>query len=239
MIGLLKFIGRWALRGFVVLVILVMALLLLKDRIFQSLVQSRLEKSTGMKVSLRHAEVELLTGKMRFDGLQLFNPVEFGGTPFIDLEQLEVEIDRGALKERQLYFRLLHINLTQLNIVEDKQGRLNLQAIKEQLERKSGESKPGKPSDGKVALPMKFTGVETLKLSLGKVRKTNLNYPDKPVETDFAVQNQVMTNIKTQEDFQNKVLPVLLRGGVAVVYQIWRDAEARKAAVPVLTPPVQ
>jgi hypothetical protein len=232
MMGLLKFIGRWAFRGFIVLVVLVVALLLLKDRIFQSLVENRLEKSTGMKVSLRHAELELSSGKMRFDGLRLFNPVEFGDSSFIDLERLEVEIDRTALKQRQLYFHLLHINLTQLNIVEDKQGRLNLQAIKEQIERKNKESKPGKTSDGKPELPMKFTGVETLKLSLGKVRKTNLNYPDKPVETDFAVQNQVMTNIKTQEDFQNKVLPVLLRGGVAVVYQIFRDAEARKAAPP-------
>jgi hypothetical protein len=232
MIGLLKFAGKWALRGLILLVICVVALVLLKDRIFQSIVHSRLEKSTGMKVSLRHAEVELFSGKMRFEGLRFFNPSEFGGTPFIDLEQLELEMDRSALKQRQIYFHLLHINLTQLNIVEDKQGRLNLQVIKELLEHKNEGAKPGKSSDGKVELPMKFTGVETLKLSLGKVRKTNLNYPDKPVDTDLAVREQVMTNIKTQEDFQNKVLPVLLRGGVAVVYQIWRESEGRRVVSP-------
>ena len=223
--GLLKFIGRWVFRGFIVLVILVTALILAKDRIFRSVVEKRLQESTGLKVTLRAAEFELLTGKMRFDGLRMANPAEFGDSLFLDLEQLELEMDRGSLKKRELYFRLLHINLSQLTIVEDKQGRLNLQAIRSQLEARSKESKPGKEkgSDNKPSLPFKFSGVETLKLSLGKVRKINLNYPDKPVDTDLGVQNQVMKDIKTQEDFQNKVLPVLLRGGIAAVYQIWRN----------------
>ncbi len=229
---ILKFTGRWALRAVIVLVVLVVALVMLKDRIFQSWVVSRLEDGTGLQVSLKHAEVDFFSGKVRFEGLKLFNPVEFGTSAFIHFEELHVEADRAAFKQRRLQFRLLLINLAELNIVEDKGGKLNLQAIKEQIDRKQKESKPGKTSDDKPELPMEFGGIDTLKLTLSKVRKINLNYPDKPVETNLDIRDQVMTDIKTQEDFQNKVLPVLLRGGVAVIYQIWMDSKHRQTNVP-------
>ncbi len=232
MIKVLKFIGRWALRALILLVILAVALVLLKDRIFQSWVVSRLEKGTGLQVTLRAAEVNLLSGKVRFEGLKLFNPKEYGDTPFLNFEELQLEADRVEMKQRKLHFRLLLINLTELNIVEDKAGKLNLQAIKEQVDRIKKESKPGKSKgdDDKPESPMEFIGIDTLHLTLGKVRKISLNYPDKPVETDLAVRDQVMKDIRTQEDFQNKVLPVLLRGGVAVIYQIWMDAQHRPVA---------
>jgi hypothetical protein len=231
-IKVLKFTGRWALRALLLLVILVVVLVLLKDRIFQSWVVGRLEKSTGLQVTLRGAEIDLRSGKVRFEGLKLFNPKEYGDTPFLHFEELQVEADRVELKHRKLHFRLLHINLAELNIVEDKAGKLNLQAIKEQIDRVQKESKPGKPSSGddRPESPMEFIGIDTLHLTLGKVRKISLNYPDMPVVTDLEVRDQVMKDIRTQEDFQNKVLPVLLRGGVAVLYQIWMESQHRQVA---------
>lgn len=231
-IRILKFTGRWAFRAVIVLVVLVAALVLLKDRIFQSWVVGRLEDGTGLQVSLKRAEVDIFSGRVRFEGLKLYNPTEFGTSAFIHFEELQVEADRAAFKQRRLQFRLLLINLAELNIVEDKGGQLNLQAIKEQIDRKQKEAKPGKPSDDKPKLPMEFGGIETLKLTLSKVRKINLNYPDKPVETDLDIRDHVMTDIKTQEDFQNKVLPVLLRGGVAVIYQIWMESKHRQIPAP-------
>lgn len=226
---ILKFTGRWAFRAVVVLVVLVVALVLMKDRIFQSWVESRLEDGTGLKVTMRHAEVDLFSGKVRFVGLKLFNPTEFGTSAFIHFEELQVEADRAALKERRLQFRMLLINLTELNIVEDKQGKLNFQSIKEQIDRKQKESKPGKTKDDDgPELPMEFGGIDKLTLTLGKLRKINLNYPDKPVETDLAIRDEVMTDIKTKEDFQNKVLPVLLRGGIAAIYQIFSETKRQQ-----------
>lgn len=225
-IRILRFTGRWALRAVILLVVLVVALVLLKDRIFQSWVENRLEQGTGLEVTLRHAEVDLFSGKVRFEGLKLYNPTEFGPSAFIHFEELHVEADRAALKQRRLQFRLLLINLTELNIVEDKQGKLNFQSIKEQIDRKQKESKPGKTKDDDgPELPMEFGGIEKLTLTLGKLRKINLNYPDKPVETDLGIRDEVMTDIKTKEDFQNKVLPVLLRGGIAAVYQIFSESK--------------
>ena len=220
-------------RGLILLVVLVVALVLLKDRIFQSWVQGRLEEGTGLPVSLQHAELDITSGRVTFLGLKLYNPNEFGGTPFLNFDELQIEMDRSALKQRKLQFRLLHIDIAELNIVEDKQGRLNLQAIKEQIEQQQKKSsKPGKVKDKETDLPLEFGGIETLNLTLGTVRKINLNYPDKPVVTDLDIRDQVMKDIKTQEDFQNKVLPVLLRGGVAVVYQIWMDSKHRPTKQP-------
>lgn len=237
-IRILKFTGRWVLRGLILLVVLVVALVLLKDRIFQSWVQGRLEEGTGLPVSLQHAELDITSGRVTFLGLKLYNPKEYGGTPFLNFDELQIEMDRSALKKRQLQFRLLHIDMAELNIVEDKQGRLNLQAIKEQIEQqqKKKSSKPGKAKDNEPDLPLEFGGIDTLNLTLGTVRKINLNYPDKPVVTDLDIRDQVMKDIKTQEDFQNKVLPVLLRGGVAVVYQIWMDSKHRPTNPPPQTP---
>ncbi|HEY1169783.1 MAG TPA: hypothetical protein VGH19_00310 [Verrucomicrobiae bacterium] len=238
MTRILKFIGKWALRAFIVLVILVIALILLKDRIFQAVVQSRLEKQTGLKVELKSAEFNLRTGMMRFEGLKIFNPTEYGDSSFIHFDDLRVEADRVELKQRKLHFRLLHINMSELTIVEDKQGKLNLQAIKEQLDKKKKESKkPGKPGDDgdDDVSAMEFGGIDTLHLTLGKVKKISLNYPDKPVDTDLGVKDVVIKDVRTQEDFQNKVLPVLLRGGVAVIYQIWMDSKYRQSN-PALVP---
>jgi hypothetical protein len=173
--------------------------------------------------------VDLLSGRVRFEGLKIFNPTEFGSSAFIHFEELHVEADRAALKQRRLQFRMLLINLAELNIVEDKQGRLNFQSIKEQIDRKQKESKPGKSkTDDKTELPLEFGGIDKLTLTLGKLRKINLNYPDKPVETDLGVRAEVMTDIKDKEDFQNKVLPVLLRGGIAAIYQIFMESKRQQ-----------
>lgn len=226
--GLLKFAGRWVFRGVLVLIALVVALVLLQDRIFQAWAESRLEKETGLQVDLRHAEFSLRSGRVRFEGLKIYNPAAFGGTPFIDLEEFQAEVDQEALKQRKLHFRLLCINLAELTLVQDKQGRFNYEVIKEQMEQRKHGSKGGRDKKGEVSVPLTFEGIDTLNLTLGKVRSINLNYPDKPAETDLQVHDRVMTDIRTQADFQNKVLPVLLQGGVSFFYQFWQNSEGQK-----------
>lgn len=227
---MIKFIFKWGGRLLVVLVVVVAALLLLQDRLFRAWLEARIERDTGLEVSLRHAEFRLRRPLVRLEGLRIYNPAGFGDSVLFDLEELHVEVSRDRLRQRQLHFPDLRLNLAQVNLVEDRDGRLNLRILADQLKQRQAAEEQRSARAGKPSVPLTFAGIDSLTLTLGKVRSTNLRYPDKPAETDLGVRGEVIRDIKDREDLQNKLLPLLLRSSLSALWQLWLAPAPVKSA---------
>ena len=94
----------------------------------------------------------------------IYNSAEFGGSPLIDMPELHVEYDRDALVARKIHCKLLRFNLAQINIVEDKNGRRNLDSLEAIAQpRHKFEARQANLSGDQ------FAGIDTLNLTLGKV----------------------------------------------------------------------
>lgn len=206
----MKFLLKWAFRGFLVLLVLLGILILSFDAIVTSLTESRLRKQTGLEVRLGRLELRPWSGRVRAEKLVIYNPAEFGGGPLVDVPELHVEYDPALAKERKLHLNVLRFHLAELNIVVDKSGQSNLDGVRRTVERiRRGERL------ARTNAPLEFAGLDRLNLTLGKGTWTDLRHSGTPREFDLGIRNEVLVDMKEPKDLVAKLTPVLVRAGLA------------------------
>jgi uncharacterized protein involved in outer membrane biogenesis len=183
---------RWALYLFIVLVVLGVAAILLLNTIAKQVLESRLRANTGMDVRIGQVDVGLLSPTVTIDNLKIYKSADFGGSVFIDIPELHVEYDPAAIRSHKLHFTLVRLDLAELSLVQDKQGRSNVR----DLDRHSGGASRGQKSSG---ADFKFTGIDTLNLTLGKFRKSDLG-SGRGEEIQFGIKNQISHNVNSEAD---------------------------------------
>lgn len=202
----MKFLLKWALRLVVLIVALVVIFLLSLDSIIKALVQREIRAQTGMDVKIGRFSFGLLSPVVTIEDFKLYNPPEFGGTPFLDIRELHVEYDREAMARRELHITLLRLSLTELNVVKNDLGGTNLLTF--QTKPASGRS----PGD-----EIRFLGIDVLNLSVGKMKFIDLKNRSRDRELYPNLQNQVFKDIKTTGDLYAILIVLWLRSGGGLV----------------------
>jgi hypothetical protein len=208
----MKFLFRWAFRLFILLIILVIAGILLLDTIVKEVTEYRIRRETGLDVKIGKMQVGIFNSKVTVENFVIYNSAEFGGSPLIDMPELHVEYDRSALLSRKLHCKLVRFNLARLNLVEDKNGNLNVVQLQKRMQQSSGKTQPAstnKTSQG----DFQFTGIDTLNLTLGKATVLNMKQPRDVVEIKMDLQNQVLTNVQSVQDLGGVGLLIALKNG--------------------------
>src|SRR5256714_13106732 len=206
---MIKFIFRWAFRLLILAIVLVVALILLKDQILKNVAESQIRKSTGMDVKIGALHVSLTQLIFNLDNFVLYNTAEFGGGTFLDVPDLHLEFYPDASK-RELRFKLVRMNVRELNIVENQQGHTNITSIAGALEKLQ--------SNNTNANEAVFKGIDTLNLSVGKVRYVNMRIPQRNQEINLALQNEIVQNVRSWDDMAGILFKVLLRAGIAIYF---------------------
>jgi hypothetical protein len=199
----MKSLLKWAFRLTVLFVVLVVVFLLSLDSIIKAMVERQIRTQTGMDVKIGKFSFGLLSPVVTIEEFKLFNTAEFGGTLFLDIRELHVEYDRGAMAHRELHITLLRLNLTELNLVKNDLGGTNLMA----LQTKTASSKTAAVDE------LQFRGIDVLNLSVGKMRFIDLRNRARDREFYPNLQNQVFKNIKTTGDLYGVLIMLWLRSG--------------------------
>lgn len=209
---MIKFAFRWAFRFLILLLVLVVAGILLLDTIAKAVVEHRLRRATGLDVKIGKLEIGIFNSKVTLENFVVYNSAEFGGSPLVQMPELHVEYDRGALFSRKLHYKLVRFNLAQLNIVENKNGRLNTELLQKNLP-VAASSKPDKgPHAG-----YQFTGIDTLNLTLGKVTFVSMKQGGVPEELKMDMQNVLIPNVKSGQDLSAVMIVIALKNGVNIM----------------------
>jgi uncharacterized protein involved in outer membrane biogenesis len=200
---------RWVVRIALGLIFLTVAgavvIILLSDTITKEIIVSRLRSQTGMEAKISAVHVGLLSPTISVEGLKLYNTADFGGSICLDMPELHLEYDPVALRARKLHLTLLRLDVAELSLVVDKQGRMNFDTLK----KKSKE--PGRHKSAVEKL--KFTSIDVLNVTLGKFHLANLA-SGRGEEIEFGVKNQILRNVKTGADLSSLGLASLARGKV-------------------------
>ncbi len=231
----MKTIFKWLCRLVGLVVLVIAAAILFRNPILRSLAEWRLHAATGLDARLGYLHVGLTEPIVRVEDLKLYNPPESGGETFLDVPELYVEYDRGAALLGRVHLKLLRLNLAEVNIIEGKDGRTNLERLLGRQLPKSRlfSSSPGAPrsagsapaaptvsatrqtpvprgdAPGSGNSPLIFTGIDTLDLTLGRVRYLPLAKPSPPTELALDVKNAVLKNVKSADDVTNFILGLL------------------------------
>ena len=181
-----------------VVLIVGIGLVLTKNLIAQAALGGGVKAITGLNTQLKSVDVGLLKTAVRIKGLRVLNPSGFPEPVLVDVPEVFVDYDLGALLKGTAHFESLRIHLAQLNVVKAPDGTLNLHTIKA-LE-------PGKAKEGakpqQAGRPPAFA-IDALELKIGKVVYTD--YTVSPPQTrEF--------NVNIDERYQHVTNPYTFTG---------------------------
>jgi uncharacterized protein involved in outer membrane biogenesis len=206
---MIKFVFKWLLRLFILVVVLVAIFFLSLDSILRVIMENHIRAQTGMDAEIGKFSLSLAEPTVTIRDLKLFNPPSFGGTPFLDIPEIHVEYDRTALAKHEIHVTLLRFNLGELDIVKNEAGQTNLFSIAALPSvKKSGGKKTFAKETG-----LEFTGIDVLNVSVGTAKYIDLKDAKNNREQKIGIENCVMKNVKTPTDLAGLAALVALRGG--------------------------
>jgi uncharacterized protein involved in outer membrane biogenesis len=203
---LFKWIFRLCFTLGLLLIVLLVAFALLKNEIAKALTERNLRAETGMDAKISKVEVNFGTPTLNIEGLKLYNPPDFGGSTFLDLPELRVEYATDEILERKLRFKTLRIHLNEVHIVKNKKGQTNLQLLDEMAKKKDAKRKKKSDTPG-----VDFGGVDTLYLTVGRIRITDQSDPRNDEVIELGIKDEVGKNLKDEDDMRQWFNGVLLR----------------------------
>jgi hypothetical protein len=207
----MRWLFKWALRLVFAVVALVVVVLLCRNSILRIVIEHRIREQTGMEVRIGRYSSDLFAPVMTIEDLKLYNTPEFGGTPFLSIPEIHLELDPQALALHKLHFRLIRFNLAELDVVRNEAGKTNLFSFVSQPRLHA--LKKGEGEVGKLLGDFEFQGVDVLNISIGKARFVDLKNPANNCESRFGLDNQVFKNIRNSDELNGVVFLLYLRSG--------------------------
>jgi len=122
---MMKWLFKWLFRLFLLAVVLVVILLLSLNSILRVVIENRIHAQTGMDAEIGKFSLSLVEPTVEIQNLRLFNPPDFGGTPFLNIPEIHVEYDPAALARHEIHLTFVRFNLGELDIVKNEAGQTN------------------------------------------------------------------------------------------------------------------
>ena len=201
---------RWLFRLVVVLVGLALVLYLAKDSILRRMAEQRLRARTGLDVQIGRLSSGIFSPIVTVEDFKVFNSAEFGGTPFVNIPELHVELDADALSRHQLHVKLMRFNLAELDVVRNEAGQTNIYSILNKVKAEASKEGSSMPS---LLKDFEFTGIDVLNLTLGKANFIDLKEPKHNREIQVNLRNQVFRGVKSDADLYGILFMIWLRSG--------------------------
>lgn len=207
---MIKWFIKWILRLVVFVAVLVILFLAFKDSIWRTIAEHRIRSQTGMEARIGKLSTGLFSPVITIENLKLYNTAEFGGTLFLEIPELHLELNSLSLAQRQLRITLARINLAELDIVKNEAGQTNITSLLTQMQ-PNASAKTGRTSTPLGDL--EFDGIDVLNLSFGKVRFLDLKDRANNREIRVGMQNQIFKNVKSEGDAYAILFMLWLRSG--------------------------
>jgi len=196
-----------------VVIFLVIIVLANREWIARQMIERQIRSATGLDPEIGSLSFGVMDPNVTFDNFRIYNPAEYGGTLFLDVPDLHIEYDRAALRHREMHITLMRVNLQEIDVVKNEAGVTNIMSFLNTLApRKSG-------GGGRTFTPLngyKFTGIDLLNLSIGRVKFVSLK--DQRLNRTAAInlQNLIYTNVVTSADLHGLSGQLWFRGAHVV-----------------------
>ncbi len=138
-----------------IVVISLACISILKNLIIKSVVTTVASRITGAPVHMDNFSLNILSSTIRVSGFKMYNPNGFPEGILVSCPKIKVVYDRAALFKRRRHFLIVEIELKEMGLTKNKEGRLNVDALKIAQQPKSF-----------TPTPMQ---IDLLTLSIGKI----------------------------------------------------------------------
>lgn len=221
----IRFLSRWIYRGIVVAILLILVALVARDPFLQSLTEKRIRACTGLEARMKSMDVALFDQRATLHDLRIYNTADFGGGVMLDISELHFELDPEALRKGELHFKLLRLDVAELNIVINQQGVSNFQSLRDF--RETRRAKAAGPLDDLIDPSLEFTGIDMLNLSVTRFAKTDLSRSGPPELITIDTRNAVYQRIRTRDDLLPQLNPAIVREAAGFLHESWFGASPK------------
>lgn len=199
---------KWIFRLFTLAVVFVILTVALIDTVAKEILVGQLNRRIGLESSIEKVDVHFLSPRIKIENYVLYNSPTFGGSRFLEVPEITIEYDFSRALKGEARLTLLRIDCSTVNIVSDKLDRVNLEELFK-IQPSGGGQKSNSQS-------MPFF-IETMNISIGKVRFINLEDPAHPREVPLEIRNYIVHNISSKDlngtFFHNLILKIMLDSG--------------------------
>lgn len=180
---------------FIAALVIIIGAVILKDQIIKTAVQIGASKVMGTDIKIGGLSFGVFQQSIRIKDFKVANPPGFPQGVMLDVPEIGVDYDLPALLKGKLHVPLIILNLHEMVVVRNREGKLNVDALTVAQKKEVVEPSPRK-KEASQQLPLK---IDVLRLNVGRVV-----YKDYGRGTEPSVQTfNVNLNNKTYRDIQS------------------------------------
>ena len=127
----------------------------IKDQVIKSVVAAVASNITGAPVEMDGFSMNIFTSTIHITGLKMYNPKGFPEGMLVSCPKINVIYDRDSLFKQKPHFLLVEIDLKEMVLTKNKEGKLNVDSLK-----------IVHPPKSSSPVPLK---IDLLNLSIGKI----------------------------------------------------------------------
>ncbi len=165
-----------------ILVVLTLVLLATKDTVAKIAVENIVKTVTGLDLSVKDLNIGLVRTLIRIKDLKLFNPQDFDDKLMLDMPEIFVDYDPSSIFSGKVHLSEVRLNLREFTVVKNRDGKLNLDALKAGKTGKGAE-KTGAGEAGK----MPDMRIDNLELVIGKAVYKDYSKGGEPFVQEFNI----------------------------------------------------
>ncbi|MDD5561762.1 MAG: AsmA family protein [Candidatus Omnitrophica bacterium] len=145
---------------------------IIKDQIIKSAITVIATQATGAPVHIDGFSLGVFSQSVRISGLKVYNPKGFPKAILVDLPNINVRYDLGALLKKKLHLLNVRVEIKEIGLEKNNEGKLNVDELRVV---KQGREKAGKPSE---QMPMQ---IDMLTLSMGRIVSKDYSSGREPI----------------------------------------------------------
>lgn len=202
--------------GFIIcLVLLVMA----RNILIRIGLEQGIRAVTGLGLKIQNLDIGILKPVISIKGLELYNPSSFPEKTMVDIPEVYVEYNLAELIKGKAHLKEVRFQLSQLTVVKNKDGKLNLDALTALKPPEGG----GKPPE---------LAIDDLTVKIGRVSYKDYTQEPYPSVKEFDVNiDEHYTDIKNPVDLVKLVVVrALTKTSIANLADL--DLKSLKADLP-------
>jgi hypothetical protein len=187
------------------ILVIVVALVIGKNMVIGHVLKEGVRALTGLRMHIAKVDVGVFSTKVGIEGLELYNPKDFTDKVMIDMPELYVDYDLGAMLKKKTHLNEVRIHLKEFVVVKNKDGLLNLDSLKVVKETKKENAEPAKAE--KKTKPDGSFQIDVMSLRIDKVIYKDYTAGEKPKVTEYPIKiNEKFTNINDPKKVANVII---------------------------------
>ena len=197
-------------KFFIVLGIVIFSLVciaIIKDQIIKSVVTAVASNITGTQVHMDGFSLNILSSTIHISGFKMYNPSGFPEGLLVSCPKINVGYDLASLFNQKPHFLLVEIELKEMVLTKNKEGKLNVDSLK-----------IVHPSKSSPVVPMK---IDLINLKIGKIV-----YKDYTAGTEPSVR---VYNVNRHKSYKN--IPTAQQLALLVLAEPMKAAAIKNAEI--------